>query len=152
MSLCRLRRSSSMASQLRCSGDLRFKNHNTIPVIPPSAVKIPAIISGYFFENRAKKSTTACRDFSGWSPGMREATAMAATSTAERAPRYDCQLLSMLLSMSMPADEVSKAEPALNQFPGRAEHRPGYQRHKPEFSLNRVGVALHVGQAAVVLA
>ena len=108
MSLCRLRRSSSMASQLRCRGDLRFKNHNTIPVIPPSAVKIPAIMGDYFLENLLRKSTTACRDFSGWSPGMREATAMAATSTAERAPRYDCQLLSMLLSMSMPADEVSK--------------------------------------------
>ena len=116
-----------MASQLRCRGDLRFKNHSTIPVIPPNAVKIPAIMGGYFFENRAKKSTTACRDFSGCSPGMREATAMAATSTAERAPRYDCQLFSMLLSMSMPADEVSKAEPALNQFPDRAEHCPGYK-------------------------
>jgi len=145
MSLCRLRRSSSMASQLRCSGDLRFKNHNTIPVIPPSAVKIPAIISGYFFEKRAKKSTTACRDFSGWSPGMREATAMAATSTAERAPRYDCQLFSMLLSMSMPADEVSKAEPALNQFPDRAEYCPRYQRDQPQLCFYRVGVALHVG-------
>ena len=110
MSLCRLRRSSSMASQLRCRGDLRFKNHSTIPVIPPSAVKMPAIMGVYFFENRAKKSTTACRLFSGWSPGMREATAMAATSTAERAPRYDCQLLSMLLSMSMPADGVSKLD------------------------------------------
>jgi len=145
MSLCRLRRSSSMASQLRCRGDLRFKNHNTIPVIPPSAVKIPAIMGGYFLENLERKSTIFCRVFSGSSPGMREATAMAATSTAERAPRYDCQLLSMLLSMSMPADEVSKAQPALNQFPDRAEHCPGYQRHKPEFSLNRVGVALHVG-------
>jgi hypothetical protein len=54
---------------------------------------------------------------------------MAATSTAERAPRYDCQLFSMLLSMSMPADEVSKAEPAFNQFPDGAKHCPGYQRH-----------------------
>jgi len=69
---------------------------------------------------------------------------MAATSTAERAPRYDCQLFSMLLSMSMPADEVSKAEPAFEQFPDCAKHCPGHQRHKPEFSLNRVGVALHV--------
>ncbi len=77
---------------------------------------------------------------------------MAATSTAERAPRYDCQLLSMLLSMSMPADEVSKAEPALNQFPDRAEHCPGYQCDKPQLRFNRVGVALHVGQAAVILA
>jgi len=144
MSLCRLRRSSSMASQLRCRGDLRFKNHNTIPVIPPSAVKIPAIMGDYFFENRARKSTTACSDFSGWSPGMREATAMAATSTAERAPRYDCQLFSMLLSMSMPADEVSKAEPALYQFPDRAKHCPGHKRHQPQLCLNRVGVALHV--------
>jgi hypothetical protein len=54
---------------------------------------------------------------------------MAATSTAERAPRYDCQLFSMLFSMSMPADKVSKAEPTLNQFPDRAEHCPRYQRH-----------------------
>ena len=151
MSLCLLRRSFSIASKLRCNGVLRFKNHNTIPVIPPSAVKIPAIMGGYFFEKRARKSTTACRDFSGWSPGMREATAMAATSTAERAPRYDCQLFSMLLSMSMPADEVSKAEPAFKQFPDRAEHCPGYQRHQPQLCFNRVGVALHVSQAAVVL-
>lgn len=77
---------------------------------------------------------------------------MAATSTAERAPRYDCQLFSMLLSMSMPADEVSKAEPALNQFPDRAEHGPGHQRHQPELRLNRVGVAFHVSEAAVVFA
>ena len=145
MSLCRLRRSSSMASQLRCRGDLRFKNQSTIPVIPPSAVKIPAIMDDYFLENLLRKSTTACSDFSGWSPGMREATAMAATSTAERAPRYDCQLLSMLLSMSMPADEVSKAEPAFEQFPDRAEHCPRYQSHQPQLRLNRVGVALHVG-------
>ena len=108
MSLCRLRRSSSMASQLRCRGDLRFKNHNTIPVIPPNAVKIPAIMGGYFLENLDKKSTTACRLFSGWSPGMREATAIAATSTAETAPRYDCQLFSRLLSMSITAGGVSK--------------------------------------------
>ena len=108
MSLCLLRRSSSIASKLRCSGDLRFKNHSTIPVIPPSAVKIPAIMGGYFLENLDKKSTTACRLFSGWSPGMREATAIAATSTAETAPRYDCQLFSMLLSMSIPAGGVSK--------------------------------------------
>ena len=108
MSLCLLRRSSSIASKLRSSGDLRFKNHSTIPVIPPSAVKIPAIIGGYFLENLDKKSTTACRLFSGWSPGMREATAIAATSTAETAPRYDCQLFSMLLSMSIPASGVSK--------------------------------------------
>jgi len=47
--------------------------------------------------------------------------------------------------MSMPADEVSKAEPALNQFPDRAEHCPRYQRHQPQLRLNRVGVALHVG-------
>ena len=97
-----------MASQLRCRGDLRFKNHSTIPVIPPSAVKIPAIMGGYLLENRAKKSTTACKLFSGWSPGMREATAIAATSTAETAPRYDCQLFSMLLSMSIQVGGVSK--------------------------------------------
>jgi len=141
-----------MASQLRCSGDLRFKNHSTIPIIPPNAVKIPAIMGDYFLENLLRKSTTACRDFSGWSPGIREATAMAATSTAERAPRYDCQLLSMLLSMSMPADEVSKAKPALNQFPDRAEHCPRYKRHQPQLCLNRVGIAFHVSEAAVILA
>jgi len=52
----------------------------------------------------------------------------------------------------MPADEVSKAEPALNQFPDRAKHCPGYQRYQPQLCLNRVGVAFHVCQAAVVLA
>ena len=97
-----------MASQLRCSGLFRFKNQSTIPIIPPSAVKIPAIMGGYFLENLDKKSTTACRLFSGWSPGRREETAIAATSTAETAPRYDCQLFSMLFSMSIPAGGVSK--------------------------------------------
>lgn len=33
---------------------------------------------------------------------------MAATSTAETAPRYDCQFVNMLFSMSMPAGGVSK--------------------------------------------
>ena len=108
MSLCLLRRSSSIASKLRCKGDLRFRNHSTIPIIPPSAVKIPAIIGDYFRLSLDKKSTTACKLFSGWSPGIREATAIAATSTAETAPRYDCQLFSMLLSMSIPAGGVSK--------------------------------------------
>jgi hypothetical protein len=52
----------------------------------------------------------------------------------------------------MPADEVSKAEPAFEQFPDRAEHCPGYQCDKPQFSFNCVGVAFHVSEAAVVLA
>jgi len=87
MSLCLLRRSSSIASKLRCKGGLRFKNQSTIPIIPPNAVSMPAIMGDYFREKREITSTTACRAFSGWSPGIREATAMAATSTADKAPR-----------------------------------------------------------------
>ena len=105
MSLCRLRRSSSMASQLRCSGDLRFKNHSTIPVIPPSAVKMPAIMGGYFFENLERKSTIFCRVFSGSSPGMNVATAATAASSAVSAPRALSQSIfnsaGMIVSMPL---------------------------------------------------
>lgn len=45
---------------------------------------------------------------------------------------------------------VSKAESSLDQFPRRAHHGPGNQRHEPELRFNRVGVPLHSGQAAVV--
>ena len=76
------------------------------------------IICFYFFaEKRAMKSTTACKLRSGWSPGIIEATAIAATSTAERAPKYACQLFRILLSMSMQASRVSKAESTLYQLP-----------------------------------
>jgi len=76
------------------------------------------IICFYFFaEKRAMKSTIFCRVASGSSPGIMAATAIAATSTAETAPRYVCQLVNMLLMMSMPAGWVSKADPALDQFP-----------------------------------
>ena len=76
------------------------------------------IICFYFFaEKRAMKSTTACRLFSGSSPGTMAATAIAATSTAESAPRYACQLLIMLFSMSIQADGVSKPHTALYQLP-----------------------------------
>jgi len=104
MSLCRLRRSSSMASQLRCRGDLRFKNHNTIPIIPPNAVKIPAIMGGYFLENLERKSTIFCRVFSGSSPGMNVATAATAASSAVSAPRAPSQsiLSSWGMIVSMP--------------------------------------------------
>jgi len=91
MSLCLLRRSSSIASKLRCRGDLRFKNHSTIPVIPPSAVKIPAIMGGYFLENLERKSTIFCRVFSGSSPGMKAATAATAASRAVSAPSAPSQ-------------------------------------------------------------
>ena len=76
------------------------------------------IICFYFFaEKRAMKSTIFCRVASGSSPGTMAATAIAATNTAERAPKYACQLLSMLFSMSMPAGGVSKPHPALDQLP-----------------------------------
>ena len=48
---------------------------------------------------------------------IRLAKSVAATNTAERAPKYACQLLIMLFSMSMPAGLVSKAEPTLYQLP-----------------------------------
>ena len=63
------------------------------------------------------KSTTACKLRSGSSPGTMAATAIAATNTAEKAPKYACQLLIMLLSMSIQADGVSKAEATLYQLP-----------------------------------
>ena len=76
------------------------------------------IICFYFLaEKRAMKSTIFCRVASGSSPGTMAATAIAATNTAERAPKYACQLLIMLFSMSMPAGGVSKAEAALYQLP-----------------------------------
>ena len=57
MSLSLFLRSSSIDSKLRCSGDLRFKNQSTIPIIPPSAVSMPAIMGDYFRENLDRKST-----------------------------------------------------------------------------------------------
>lgn len=104
MSLCLLRRSSSIASKFRCNGDLRFKNHNTIPTIPPNAVKIPAIMGDYFFENRESTSTTACNAFSGWSPGIKEAIAMTAVKRAVIAPSTPSQstLSKVGMSCSMP--------------------------------------------------
>ena len=44
MSLSLLRRSSSIDSKLRCSGDLRFKNHSKIPSKLPTTPTIVAII------------------------------------------------------------------------------------------------------------
>ncbi len=104
MSLCRLRRSSSMASQLRCRGDLRFKNQSTIPVIPPSAVKIPAIIGDYLRLNLDRKSTMRPSVRSGSSPGIKAATAATAASRAVTAPRAPSQsiLSSWGMSCSMP--------------------------------------------------
>lgn len=104
MSLCLLRRSFSIASKLRCSGDFLFKNHSTIPIIPPNAVKIPAIMGGYFFENRESTSTTACNAFSGWSPGMKEAIAITAVRSAVIAPSTPSQstLSKVGMSCSMP--------------------------------------------------
>lgn len=105
MSLCLLRRSSSIASKFRCKGDLRFKNQSTIPINPPSAVNIPAIIGDYFRENLDKKSTTICRLFSGWSPGINEATAIAAVSKAVTAPITPSQSIfnsaGMIVSMPL---------------------------------------------------
>ena len=76
------------------------------------------IICFYFFaEKRAMKSTIFCRVASGSSPGTMAATAIAATSTAEIAPKYACQLFSMLFRMSIQADGVSKAEATLYQLP-----------------------------------
>jgi len=91
MSLCLFLRSSSIASKFRCNGVLRFKNQSTIPIIPLNAVKIPAIMGGYFFENRESTSTTACNAFSGWSPGMNDAIAMTAVRSAVIAPRTPSQ-------------------------------------------------------------
>ena len=84
--------------------------HKTIPATVPSSARIAVIICFYFFaEKRAMKSTTACRLFSGSSPGIIADTAIAATNTAEIAPKYACQLLSRLFSMSIQAGLVSKA-------------------------------------------
>lgn len=68
------------------------------------------IICFYFLaEKRAMKSTIFCRVASGSSPGTMAATAIAATSTAEIAPKYACQLFRMLLNMSIQPAGVSKA-------------------------------------------
>ena len=76
------------------------------------------IICFYFLaEKRAMKSTIFCRVASGSSPGTMAATAIAATNTAEIAPKYACQLLSILFSMSMQPSGVSKAEATLYQLP-----------------------------------
>jgi hypothetical protein len=63
------------------------------------------------------KSTIFCRVASGSSPGTMAATAIADASTAESAPRYACQLFSMLFRISVQADGVSKPHPALYQLP-----------------------------------
>ena len=104
MSLCLLRRSSSIASKLRWSGDLRFKIHSTIPNNPPSAVKIPAIMDDYFLENRDRNSTMRPSVRSGSSPGMNAATAAIAPRSAVTAPRAPSQsiLRSAGMSVSMP--------------------------------------------------
>jgi len=105
MSLCLLRRSSSIASKFRCKGDLRFKNQSTIPINPPNAVKIPAIMGGYFFENLDKKSTIFWSVRSGSSPGMNVATAATAASSAVTAPRAPSQSIfnsaGMIVSMPL---------------------------------------------------
>lgn len=96
----------------------RFMIHKTIPATAPSNARMPVIICFYFLaEKRAMKSTIFCRVASGSSPGTMAATAIAATSTAESAPRYACQLLRMLFSMSIQADGVSKAETTFYQLP-----------------------------------
>ena len=104
MSLCLLRRSFSIASKLRCNGVLRFKNQSTIPIIPPSAVSMPAIMGGYFFENLDRKSTIFWSVRSGSSPGINVATAATAASRAVTAPRAPSQsiLSSWGMIVSMP--------------------------------------------------
>jgi len=104
MSLCLLRRSSSIASKLRWSGDLRFRIQRTIPNNPPSAVRMPAIMGVYLRENFDKKSTIFWSVRSGSSPGMNAATAATAASSAVSAPRAPSQsiLSSWGMSCSMP--------------------------------------------------
>ena len=104
MSLCLLRRSSSIASKLRWSGDLRFRIHRTIPNNPPSAVKMPAIMGVYLRENFDKKSTIFWSVRSGSSPGMNAARAATAPSRAVIAPRAPSQSIfnSAGMSVSMP--------------------------------------------------
>ncbi len=104
MSLCLLRRSSSIDSKFRWSGDLRFRIHSTIPNNPPSAVRMPAIMGDYFRENLLRKSTMRPRVRSGSSPGIKAATAATAASRAVTAPRAPSQsiLSSWGMSCSMP--------------------------------------------------
>ena len=105
MSLCLLRRSSSIDSKLRCKGDLRFKNQSTIPIIPPNAVSMPAIICDYFRENLDRKSTIFWSVRSGSSPGINEATAATAAKRAVSAPSAANQSIlssaGMIVSMSL---------------------------------------------------
>jgi len=102
------------------------------------------IICFYFFaEKRAMKSTIFCRVASGSSPGTMAATAIAATSTAESAPRYACQLFSMLFNMSMQADVVSKPHPALDQLPHHRADGPSADGDQPYLSAEGVGGVFH---------
>ena len=113
MSLCLLRRSFSIASKFRCNGVLRFKNQSTIPIIPPNAVSMPAIIYDYFRENLDRKSTIFWSVRSGSSPGINEATAATAAKRAVSAPSAANQsiLSSAGIIVSMPlAGCQSKAE------------------------------------------
>jgi len=104
MSLCLFLRSSSIDSKFRCSGDLRFKNQSTIPIIPPNAVSMPAIMGDYFLDSRCNTSTTACNAFSGWSPGIKDAIAITAVRSAVTAPSTPSQstLSKVGMSCSMP--------------------------------------------------
>ena len=105
MSLCLLRRSSSIASKFRWSGDFRFRIQSTIPNNPPSAVKMPAIINNYFLENRDRNSTMRPSVRSGSSPGINAATAATAAKRAVSAPRAPSQSIfnsaGMSVSMSL---------------------------------------------------
>lgn len=103
--------------------------HKTIPATAPSRARMPVITCGYFLaEKRAMKSTIFCRVASGSSPGTMAATAIAAISTAESAPRYACQLFSMLFNMSIQAGGVSKAEATLYQLPDHGADGPSAYR------------------------
>ena len=66
---------------------------------------MPAIIDDYFRENLLRKFTTTCRLFSGWSPGINEATAIAAVSKAVTAPITPSQSIfnsaGMIVSMPL---------------------------------------------------
>jgi len=129
----------------------RFITHRTIPATVPSNARMPVITCGYFLaEKRAMKSTIFCRVASGSSPGTIAATAIAATSTAESAPRYACQLFSMLFNMSMQADGVSKPHPALDQLPDHRADGPSTHTDKPDLSTQGMGGILHLAEAAVV--
>ena len=58
-----------------------------IPIRPPTAERIAVIMADYFREIFDMKSTIFCKLASGSSPGNRVATAMAAPSSAVKAPR-----------------------------------------------------------------